>query len=269
MARGGSIGNIAASNSPADNVVNYHDMGREIQLSFYAGPNPYNPPTSEYPDGACDRLFGGVTWPWNPIGAGDIDGNSGQILSFSKNSTVWHIVIRPLQWACHNVSCECIFEQMGVLDANGVTLTSTLHNHRSDKAVYPASHQELPAVYTNGLFYRLLTYDGSKPFTNDPALVEYVTGFRGPGAEGGAWILGEFTPTEHWAALLNQDNFGLGVVNLEAPTFLGGFAGAKGSGGSLDSPTGYIAPVKAVQLPGCRRRLYSSGHKSPSPWEPS
>jgi hypothetical protein len=36
--------------------------------------------------GACDKLFGhpGVPWPWNPIGAGDIDGNRAQILSFQR-----------------------------------------------------------------------------------------------------------------------------------------------------------------------------------------
>jgi hypothetical protein len=246
MTRGGSIGYIAASNTPDSNVVNCHDMGREIQLSYYAGPNPYSPPTPKYPNGACDHLFG-PSWPWNPIGAGDIDGNHGQVLSFNKSSTSWHIVTRPLQWACHNVSCECTFEQTGMLDGNGIKLTSTLHNHRSDKTVYPASGQELPAVYTNGPFYRLVTYNGSKPFQNDK-LTEYVTGFRGPGAKGGAWIPGAFTPTEHWAALLNKDDFGLGVVNTETPTFLGGFSGKKGSGGPTDEPTGYIAPTKLVQL---------------------
>ena len=45
-------------------------------------------------------------------GAGDVDGNHGQILSFSKTASSWHIVTRPLQWACHNVSCDCTFEQV-------------------------------------------------------------------------------------------------------------------------------------------------------------
>jgi hypothetical protein len=50
----------AASGDPAtSNVINAHDMGREVQLSFYDGPTFYNPPTSAYPSGACDKLFGG------------------------------------------------------------------------------------------------------------------------------------------------------------------------------------------------------------------
>ena len=55
MGRGGAIGYFSASGSKT-NIVNCHDMGREIQLSFYAGPNFYNP------DGKCDKLFRGQEW---------------------------------------------------------------------------------------------------------------------------------------------------------------------------------------------------------------
>ena len=41
--RGGSIGWLSSASAPARNLVNHADMGREIQLSFYAGPDPYNP----------------------------------------------------------------------------------------------------------------------------------------------------------------------------------------------------------------------------------
>lgn len=54
MGRGGAIGYFSASGGK--NIVNCHDMGREIQLSFYAGPNFYNP------DGKCDKLFRGQEW---------------------------------------------------------------------------------------------------------------------------------------------------------------------------------------------------------------
>ena len=108
-------------------VVNAHDMGREIQLSYYSGPKVYNPPTEAYPDGACDKLFGGVPWPWNPIGAGDVDGNHGQILSFTKTVSSWHILTQPLQWACHNVSCDCTFEQWGTLTRHGRFTVILMH----------------------------------------------------------------------------------------------------------------------------------------------
>ena len=102
----------------------------------------------------------------------------------------WRTALPPaLQWACHNVSCDCTFEQFGTLDGTGLNLTSTLHTDRQDTTAYPANSQELPAVYSNGPWYRLLSYNGSQPWQKEP-VVEYLTGFRGPGAKGGAWIPG-------------------------------------------------------------------------------
>ena len=49
VTRGGSIGFISAPGNLSLNLVNCHDMGREIQLSYYSGPNVYNPPTAAFP----------------------------------------------------------------------------------------------------------------------------------------------------------------------------------------------------------------------------
>ena len=84
--------------------------------------------------------------------------------------------------------------------------------------------------------------NGSTPFTKDSAgMAEYATGFRGPGAKGGAWIPGSIPVTENWAALMSKDlKSGIGVVNFETGTFLAGFSGKPGAGGSSDGPTGYV-----------------------------
>ena len=50
LTRGGSIGFLGPTGSQS-NVINCHDMGREVQLSFYAGPDFYNP------NGKCNKLF--------------------------------------------------------------------------------------------------------------------------------------------------------------------------------------------------------------------
>ena len=52
--RGGAIGYLSAASNNI-NVINIHDMGREVQLSFYAGPDPF-----------CAD-WNGSPWPWNPI----------------------------------------------------------------------------------------------------------------------------------------------------------------------------------------------------------
>jgi hypothetical protein len=53
-----------------------------------------------------------------------------------------------------------------------------------------------------------------------------------------------FAATEHWAALVDDDGWGLGVIHPDVVRFLGGFSGKPNTGGPDDNPTGYIAPVR-------------------------
>ncbi len=80
------------------------------------------------------------SWPWNPIGAGDIAGNSGQVLAIQNTSTQALITTVPLQWACVDVPCECEFVQNVTLapGATWLTVLSTISNHRSDLKDYGA-----------------------------------------------------------------------------------------------------------------------------------
>merc|ERR1719384_2128286 len=91
LARGGSFSYFGPSGSDL-NLVNAHDLGRLIQMSYYSGPRFYNP------DGKCNKLFRGLEWGWNPIGAGDIKGNAGEITTKWSNATDAHVVTIPLQW---------------------------------------------------------------------------------------------------------------------------------------------------------------------------
>jgi hypothetical protein len=241
LTRGGSIGFFGASGNNTNNLVNCHDMGREIQLSFYSGPTFYNPGNK------CNKLFMHQEWPWNPIGAGDVKGNHGTINSFSIiNSSTAHVNTTPLQWACDNVPCECEFDQTITLGGpanTGAKIDAVLYNHRSDTTSYPPRAQELPAVYSNGEFYRLVTVQNG-------TLIELNASFDP--SRSFPWIPGAFTAEENWAALVNKDGYGMGVVNFETTSFIGGFSdpSKKGSGGSFDPQTGYIAPVKDVVIPG-------------------
>jgi hypothetical protein len=202
-----------------------------------AGPSFYNP------DGKCDKLFMGKEWPWNPIGAGDVKGNKGKINSWGTNATSAHVLTTPLQWACNNVPCDCQFEQTITLGGpanTGARVDAVLHNHRADRTQYPPRSQELPAVYSNGGFYRLMTSQSGK-------IVELNAGWDP--SKPMPWVPGTFTADEHWAALVNKDGYGMGVVQFDTTEFLGGFNGQKGRGGPHDPQTGYIAPVKNVALP--------------------
>jgi hypothetical protein len=116
-----------------------------------------------------------------------------------------------------------------------------LTNHRADTTQYPARGQELPAVYTNGPYWRLMTYTGSQPFSGE-ALAQIVK----PAGEPGPWT--HWNATERWSALVDDSGWGLGVWNPDTTRHGGGFAGKPGAGGAHDSPTGYIAPLRAEIL---------------------
>ena len=94
----------------------------------------------------------------------------------------------------------------------------------------------MPALYSNGEYYRLLTYRGVRPFTDDK--VNRIFKKTGGGFPWDYWLA-----TENWAALVNEKDWGLGIYKPDNYLFIGGFAGKEGRGGTHDSPTGYIAPL--------------------------
>lgn len=227
---GGAITELSKSGSGA-NVVNSFDWGRQIQMSFYSGPNPFAP-HGKQPNKAWEGLG------WNPIQSGDSYGHRSVILASRNSGKEIYVKSVPMQWPLDNEPGECTLEMWIRLDGNAAHVRSRLVNHRSDTVQYPGRAQELPAIYTNGPWYHLMTYSGDKPFTGDPPsqIPQKPTGSSFPWA---GW-----QATENWAALVDDDNWGLGVWEPGTYSFLGGFAGKPGAGGAKESPTGYIAPLQ-------------------------
>jgi hypothetical protein len=138
-----------------------------------------------------------------------------------------------------NVPGDCTFETWITLEGRTVRVRNRLTNQRKDKTQYPAMDQELPAVYTIGKLHRLVTYNGDEPFTQAP-LKEIP---KRPAKDGKPqWTT--FFGTEHWAALVNDDDWGLGVIHPGVIRFIGGFSGKPTTRGPADDPTGYVAPVR-------------------------
>jgi hypothetical protein len=222
---GGAITWLSTSADNA-NLVNSWDLGREIQMSFYSGPIPFTPegkqPAPQW------RGLG-----WNPIQSGDHFKNRSKTIECRNDGKSIYIKCVPMQWPLNNVPGQCLFESRLSLDANTVRADCTLINHRSDVTQYPARLQELPAIYTNAPWWRLMTYTGDKPFTTD-ALTQIPPKMP--------WT--EFRATENWAALVNDHDRGLGVWEPAIFRFSGGFAGKPGAGGAGDSPTGYLSPTQ-------------------------
>lgn len=221
--KGGTITFFADAHNLDVNLVNSADLGREIQQSYYSGPQPYGNPNPGWPN-----------WPWNPIGAGDCYGNPAEVIDHFNDDTTIYVKSIPMQWALNNVPCECTFEKWIEIDGNVAKVHYKFTNNRSDTTVYPARHQELPAVYTTDRFYRIFTYTGSKPYTWG-SLTQIPS--TGP-----PWNY--FNATEKWAALVQDNDWGLGVYNPIAQQFAGGFNGTPGQGNPTGSSCGYVTPLR-------------------------
>ncbi|MGC3969311.1 MAG: hypothetical protein QM775_18715 [Pirellulales bacterium] len=231
LSRGGCINRLSPSDTDR-NVVNNYDLGRQIQMSFYSGPVPFTL-GDKRPKPHWEHIG------WNPIQTGDDFGHGSKILDFRRDDTQHEFYVRciPMQWPLDDVPAECEFESWLRLDGATVHVRSRMVNRRSDKQQYPARHQELPAVYVNGPFYRHLSYQGPRPWTGDE-----LTRFDTTEGKGFPWRHG--TMTENWSALVDERDWGLGVWNSGCFEFSGGFAGKTGSGGTRNAPTGYISPIQ-------------------------
>ncbi|MDR3253080.1 MAG: hypothetical protein LBT35_05940 [Tannerella sp.] len=233
---GGAVTFLSDKENGGKNMINSSDWGRQIQMSYYSGPWPYIGPNGEKP---ADNWAG---LGWNPIQSGDAGGNRSKVLEFEKRGeNAMFVRCVPMQWPhTAGVAGDCEFECLYTLNDNVITMEATIVNKRTDKTQYRACSQEMPAVYTNGPWYNLVTYLGDRPFT-DESVSNIV--IRNDG-KGWPWV--HFYTPENWVALLDVNGKGIGVIQPEVMNFNGGFHpndALKGLGEEKDGQTGHIAPV--------------------------
>jgi len=222
---GGAVTFLAAVKDGA-NVINNFDLGRQVQLSFYSGPVPFE----------ADGQKPAEHWShlgWNPIQTGDDFKNRSQVLAHENDGRQIHLTCRPLQWPLNHVPGECTFDSWLELEGATVKARARLTNSRADRTQYPARLQELPAVYANAPYHRVVSYMGALPFTQDAVAAAPEPHGKHP------WSF--WTGTEGWAALLDERDYGLGLITPGRVHFTGGFAGKPGPNDTHGNSTGYLA----------------------------
>jgi hypothetical protein len=222
--RGGAI--VFLARAGGENIVNNFDLGRQVQLSFFSGPVPFSV-EGQRPAPQWEHIG------WNPIQAGDDFKNPSRLLAHENDGRTLHVKCQPMQWPLRNVPGDCTFDSWLELDGAAVKARARLNNARADRTQHPARLQELPAVYANAAFHRVVSYQGNRPFTGEAAAEAPKPAGRHP------WAF--WQGTEGWAALLDARDHGIGLITPGRVHFTGGFAGTPGANDTFANSTGYLA----------------------------
>lgn len=179
---GACIGYFSRSGSER-NLLNHWDQGRFIQQSYYGRS-----------DGS---LWAEKPWRWNPVQGGDYKGHPAKLLELKAGPTTLYAKSEGIHWASGTPLPEVILEQW-------ITLTGKVAHVRfrmtySGTNQHPNCSQEVPAFFVEPDLSTLVLYDGPQPWTDAP-----VTRSQ-PG-----WPNESRRMTEHWAAYVDKDDFGVG-----------------------------------------------------------
>ena len=226
---GGAITHV--SQPGGSNLINSFDLGRQIQQSYYSGPPDYQREGKQ-------KSPAWKTFPWNPIQTGDAYHNGSKVLDHQVRDGQLYVKTAPKLWPMNNDAGECVMETWIKLSQDGPSFEyrARLSNARNDKTQYGPYNQEVPAIYVNAPWHKLMTYTGDRPFSGGAAIE-----VRNDHHEPWPWV--HFVGTEGWAALVNDAGTGIGVCTAGATEFHGGFSGQRGNGGEKSANTGYMSPI--------------------------
>ena len=225
---GGAVTFISSRDHPG-NIINSFDLGRQIQMSHFSGPWPF-----EVGDKKPRPHWAGQGW--NPIQTGDDYRNPSRVLAHRNNGRELYIKCIPMQWPLDNAPGDCVFETWTTLEGPVIHMRFRCTNRRKDRSFYRACPQELPAVYTVSKLCRLVSYTGDQPFTGRP-MAQVRNDWRGK------WPWTSFVATECWAALVDTNGWGLGVFKDDVGEFHGGISRDEVSDDPKADPTAYLAPI--------------------------
>ncbi len=202
---GGAIGWFSEAQSQ-ENYVNHHDHGRLIQQSYYGER-----------DGSS---WAGKPWRWNPVQGGGYRGTPAEIIELKQQNDSLEVKTRPRHWATGDAIGDVLMEQQIRLVGPiahirfRMTYTGTINHPKHD--------QEIPAVFTSR---KLETF-----------VIGQSDGFRKlkPGFPNERYPM-----PMHWAAYVNQEDFGLGVCVPQADVLTCYRYGKLGQKGACS----YFAPL--------------------------
>lgn len=185
--------NAVVSYSGDINLLNHHDVGRLVQQSYYGTT------LSPYVTGTYLGMSG---LPYNPVQGGDQKENESKIVDFYSSGDTIYIKCQPRDWAPATIT-PSYMENTYVLHEDYLEI----NNRFIDYSLYvpEARDQELPAIYTVRNLDNWILYDGDKPFTGDELTIS-----KTKGNDVAHRVINQHIK-ENWAALVNEQSFGVGI----------------------------------------------------------
>jgi hypothetical protein len=180
---GAGIGWFSASGSPR-NLINDWDHGRLVQQSYYG-----------QTDGS---RWDKQPWRWNPVQGGDWRGHAARVLELNLGTNSLYARTLPKHWASGADLPEVTMEEW-------ITLTGKVAHVRFQMTyagtnVHPVNSQEVPAFFAQPDLDTLILYEGNQPWAGAP-LQRSKPGWPNEGRR----------ITEHWAAYVDTNDFGVGA----------------------------------------------------------
>jgi hypothetical protein len=210
---GGSISHVSQASGP--NMVNNHDLGRQIQQSFYAGDLKRHP----------DQHPAWSPWPWNIVQSGDVYGNEATMIPLFVTPTRAVLMSTPMLWDRNNQReyCATLINDVTLI-GNKIRVHVVLILSYECEIINPKPHhQEMPAVYAESRLNKLLS--GEQEIQSQGNLLwEY------------------WTESERWAGAFGANGMGLAVYMESVEMFIGG----RYENGA--DKTTYFAPLKTITL---------------------
>jgi hypothetical protein len=209
------------SDSDGENFLSSQTKARYMQQSYY---------------GAVDgTVWKGKQWVWNPVQGRAVASSNLKVLTFKKSPEAIYVKSIPVHWATGTSMSDCIMEQWIVLKARiahiryKFTYTGSV-NH-------PIKWQEMPSIFLDPKYSRLSFYSGKSPWSNGE-LESFIPG----------WPNKTFGLTESWAAYLDREGVGLGVMVPRIKSLTAYRYVAKKNLGDNSEDCSYFAPMKKIAI---------------------
>lgn len=216
LAVGGAITEYKLSGRD-ENLLDSREWGRQLYATYYGGPVPYATNGKRPPD-----KWRNMGWAAAQVGSGFRQ--PAAVSEHENDGKSIRVKTRPMQWALDHEPADCTIETRITLDGRALRVKHRLENHRSDRTLYPAREQLAPAVFVTPRLRRLMAYTGAKPFTNE-TVASLVRGSARSNDD--PWL--NFTATESCVALVDDEEWGVGLCVPGRTRFRGGSDGQQGS----------------------------------------